>query len=115
MSSSAYFGASSLTSFGLTSQDVREGYRFKKLVGSPLTQIALVFIGAWRKRHLDLPSDPSLLFSLYDVQINDDARKLKQKLPHSKQFWPRTQHSFFEDLVTINLMRNEIFLQKGLS
>ncbi|GJT53176.1 NRT1/ PTR family 6.3-like protein [Tanacetum coccineum] len=61
-------------------------YRFKKLVGSPLTQIASVFIGAWRKRHLELPSDPSLLFNLDDVQITDDARKLKQKLPHSKQF-----------------------------
>lgn len=61
-------------------------YRFKKLVGSPLTQIASVFIGAWRKRHLELPSDPSLLFNIDDVEITEDARKLKQKLPHSKQF-----------------------------
>ncbi|GJX38917.1 NRT1/ PTR family 6.3-like protein [Tanacetum coccineum] len=43
-------------------------------------------IGAWKKRNLELPSDPSLLFNLDDVQITDDARKLKQKLPHSKQF-----------------------------
>ncbi|KAJ9549914.1 hypothetical protein OSB04_022457 [Centaurea solstitialis] len=58
-------------------------YRFKKLVGSPLTQIASVFVGAWRKRHFELPSDPSLLFSVDDLP---DAKIMKQKLPHSKQF-----------------------------
>ncbi|KAI3711019.1 hypothetical protein L2E82_40821 [Cichorium intybus] len=61
-------------------------YRFKKLVGSPLTQIASVFVGAWRKRHLELPSDPSLLFNVDDVTEGVDGKKLKQKLPHSKQF-----------------------------
>ncbi|XP_024993490.1 protein NRT1/ PTR FAMILY 6.3-like [Cynara cardunculus var. scolymus] len=61
-------------------------YRFKKLVGSPLTQIASVFVGAWRKRHLELPSDPSLLFNVDDLQETDDTKILKQKLPHSKQF-----------------------------
>ncbi|CAH1415657.1 unnamed protein product [Lactuca virosa] len=63
-------------------------YRFKKLVGSPLTQIASVFIGAWRKRHLELPSDPSLLFNVDDVTqgVGVDGKNLKQKLPHSKQF-----------------------------
>ncbi|XP_076919266.1 protein NRT1/ PTR FAMILY 6.3-like [Bidens hawaiensis] len=61
-------------------------YRFKKLVGSPLTQIASVFIAAWRRRHLELPSDPSLLFNVDDVPNAEDPRKLKQKLPHSKQF-----------------------------
>ncbi|KAM7525598.1 hypothetical protein LguiA_015500 [Lonicera macranthoides] len=59
-------------------------YRIKKLVGSPLTQIASVFIGAWRKRHSDLPSDPSLLFDVDDVQI--EGHKKKQRLPRSKQF-----------------------------
>ncbi|KAM0015419.1 putative ABC-type nitrate transporter [Helianthus debilis subsp. tardiflorus] len=58
-------------------------YRFKKLAGSPLTQIASVFVAAWRKRHLELPLDPSALF---DVQIGEDDGKVKQKLPHSKQF-----------------------------
>ncbi|KAL4570917.1 hypothetical protein LXL04_026582 [Taraxacum kok-saghyz] len=57
-------------------------YRFKKLVGSPLTQIVSVFVGAWRKRHSELPSDPSLLFNVDDVK----SAEPKQKLPHSKQF-----------------------------
>nr|GMD75051.1 protein NRT1/ PTR FAMILY 6.3-like [Ipomoea batatas] len=60
-------------------------YRFKKLVGSPLTQVASVFVAAWRKRDLDLPSDPSLLFNTDDI-VGDHASKKKQKLPHSKQF-----------------------------
>ncbi|TKY55426.1 NRT1/ PTR FAMILY 6.3 [Spatholobus suberectus] len=59
-------------------------YRFKKLVGSPLTQIAMVFVAAWRKRHLELPSDSSLLFNLDDVK--DESLTKKQMLPHSKQF-----------------------------
>ena len=55
-------------------------YRFKKLVGSPLTQIVAVIVAACRKRHLELPSDSSLLF-------NDDEgqRKKKQRLPHTRQ------------------------------
>ncbi|KAJ1416015.1 Proton-dependent oligopeptide transporter family [Sesbania bispinosa] len=53
-------------------------YRFKPLVGSPLTQIAEVVVAASRKRNLELPSDSSLLFN------DDDAKK--QRLPHSKQF-----------------------------
>ncbi|CAJ1928392.1 unnamed protein product [Sphenostylis stenocarpa] len=53
-------------------------YRFKKLVGSPLTQIAEVFVAAIRKRNLELPSDSSLLFNDYDTK--------KQTMPHSKQF-----------------------------
>ncbi|MCL7046236.1 hypothetical protein MKW94_025320 [Papaver nudicaule] len=63
-------------------------YRFKSLVGSPLTQIATVFVAAWKKRNLDLPSDSSLLFNIDDkVQDNDGKKKTqKQKLPHSKQF-----------------------------
>ncbi|XP_019171387.1 PREDICTED: protein NRT1/ PTR FAMILY 6.3-like [Ipomoea nil] len=60
-------------------------YRFKKLVGSPLTQVASVFVAAWRKRDFDLPSDSSLLFDTDDI-AGDHASKKKQKLPHSKQF-----------------------------
>ncbi|KAA0039694.1 hypothetical protein IC582_022230 [Cucumis melo] len=59
-------------------------YRFKKLVGSPLTQIAAVIYAAWRKRKLDLPSDP---FSLYQIEdAVDGSGKKKQKLPRTKQF-----------------------------
>ncbi|KAF5819035.1 putative nitrate-transporting ATPase [Helianthus annuus] len=62
-------------------------YRFKKLVGSPLTQIASVFVAAWTKRRMELPSDSSLLFNVDDVEITGaDSKKNKQKLPHSKQF-----------------------------
>ncbi|XP_047976627.1 protein NRT1/ PTR FAMILY 6.3-like [Salvia hispanica] len=66
-------------------------YRFKKLVGSPLTQIATVFVAAWRKRLLDLPSDPSLLFNVDDIPATTAAqiqskKKSKQMLPHSKEF-----------------------------
>ncbi|KAI9174538.1 hypothetical protein LWI28_018770 [Acer negundo] len=58
-------------------------YRFKRLVGSPLTQIATVFVAAWRKRHLELPSDPSMLFNVDDNP--DQGKKTKQRLPHSKE------------------------------
>ncbi|XP_040985983.1 protein NRT1/ PTR FAMILY 6.3-like [Juglans microcarpa x Juglans regia] len=63
-------------------------YRFKKLVGSPLTQIAAVFVAAGRKRHLELPSDTSLLFSVDDVLPDDQGinKEKKQSLPHTKQF-----------------------------
>lgn len=60
-------------------------YRFKKLVGSPLTQIAVVYVAAWRKRKLELPSESSLLFNLDDI-ADENMRKKKQVLPHSKQF-----------------------------
>lgn len=59
-------------------------YRFKKLVGSPLTQIAGVFVAAWRKRNLELPADPSFLFDIDDAAA--EGQKTKQRLPHSKQF-----------------------------
>ncbi|KAI7751885.1 hypothetical protein M8C21_002612 [Ambrosia artemisiifolia] len=61
-------------------------YRFKKLAGSPLTQIASVFIAAWRKRHLELPLNGYALYDVDDVVLDEDVRKLKQKLPHSRQF-----------------------------
>ncbi|GFZ01182.1 nitrate transporter 1.1 [Actinidia rufa] len=60
-------------------------YRFKKLVGSPLTQIASVLVAAVRKRHLEVPLDSSLLFDVDDV-AGEESQKCKQKLPHSKQF-----------------------------
>ncbi|KAL3598922.1 hypothetical protein D5086_006840 [Populus alba] len=59
-------------------------YRFRKLVGSPLTQIATVFVSAWRKRHMELPSDVSLLYNVDDVE--EGSKEKKQKLPHTKQF-----------------------------
>ncbi|XP_010676154.2 protein NRT1/ PTR FAMILY 6.3 [Beta vulgaris subsp. vulgaris] len=59
-------------------------YRFKKLVGSPLTQIAAVFVAAWRKRHMELPSDSSLLFNIDDLA--DGGKHKKQRLPHSKEY-----------------------------
>ena len=61
-------------------------YRFKKLVGSPLTQFATVFVAAWRKRRIDLPSDSSFLFDIDEVGDEGDGKMKKQKLPHSKQF-----------------------------
>ncbi|RVW50728.1 Protein NRT1/ PTR family 6.3 [Vitis vinifera] len=60
-------------------------YRFKKLVGSPLTQIATVFVAAWKKRNLELPTDSSFLFDI-DYAAAEGQKKKKQRLPHSKQF-----------------------------
>ncbi|CAL9188230.1 unnamed protein product [Musa hybrid cultivar] len=65
-------------------------YRFKKLVGSPLTQIAAVVAAAWRKRGLELPSDPSLLHDIDEKQADAEKgskrSKAKQRVPHTKQF-----------------------------
>lgn len=67
-------------------------YRFKKLVGSPLTQIAAVVVAAWRKRRLPLPADPAML---YDIDVGKAAAaeegsnkksKRKERLPHTDQF-----------------------------
>ncbi|KAG2581643.1 hypothetical protein PVAP13_6KG067100 [Panicum virgatum] len=67
-------------------------YRFKKLVGSPLTQIAAVVAAAWRKRRLALPADPAML---YDIDVGKVAAaeegstkktKRKERLPHTDQF-----------------------------
>lgn len=58
-------------------------YRYKKLVGSPLTQIAAVVAAAWRKRGVELPDDPALL---YDDVGEEGKGKGKQQLPHTKQF-----------------------------
>ncbi|KAK8957722.1 Nitrate transporter 1.1 [Platanthera zijinensis] len=67
-------------------------YRFKKLVGSPLTQIAAVLTAAVRKRGLPLPSDTSLLHEIDAFTSNDEAAgktrksKFKQRLALSDQF-----------------------------
>ncbi|CDY15967.1 BnaC08g41560D [Brassica napus] len=61
-------------------------YRFKKLIGSPMTQVATVLVAAWRNRRLELPSDPSFLYDLDDVIAAEGSMKSKQKLPHTKQF-----------------------------
>ncbi|RZS00346.1 hypothetical protein BHM03_00030041, partial [Ensete ventricosum] len=67
-------------------------YRFKKLAGSPLTQIAAVMVAAWRKRGLELPSDPSLLHDIDEKQTAARGEKgskkssAKQRLPRTKQF-----------------------------
>ncbi|KAK9668314.1 hypothetical protein RND81_13G050700 [Saponaria officinalis] len=58
-------------------------YRFKRLVGSPLTQIAAVFVAAIKKRHMQLPYDTSLL---YNIDHQNCTKFNKQMLPHSKQF-----------------------------
>ncbi|MBA0773368.1 hypothetical protein Gotri_008647 [Gossypium trilobum] len=63
-------------------------YRLKKLVGSPLTQITAVFLTACKKRHLELPSNSSLLFEIDDASEGlNNNKKNKQRLPHSKQFF----------------------------
>jgi peptide/histidine transporter 3/4 len=60
-------------------------YRFKKLVGSPLTQVAAVTAAAWSKRSLPLPSDPSMLYDVDDAAAAGEDLKGKLKLPHSKE------------------------------
>ncbi|WVZ57585.1 hypothetical protein U9M48_007951 [Paspalum notatum var. saurae] len=60
-------------------------YRFKKLVGSPLTQVAAVTAAAWSKRALPLPSDPDTLYDVDDAAAAGADVKGKQKLPHSKE------------------------------
>jgi dipeptide/tripeptide permease len=60
-------------------------YRFKKLVGSPLTQIAAVTTAAWRKRSLALPSDPADLYDIDDASAAGEDVKGKNMMPHSKQ------------------------------
>jgi dipeptide/tripeptide permease len=61
-------------------------YRFRKLVGSPLTQqVAAVTVAAWSKRALPLPSDPDMLYDVDDAAATGSDAKGKQKLPHSKE------------------------------
>jgi len=60
-------------------------YRFRKLVGSPLTQVAAVTAAAWSKRALPLPSDPDMLYDVDDAAAAGADVKGKEKLPHSKE------------------------------
>ncbi|KAG9452379.1 hypothetical protein H6P81_005283 [Aristolochia fimbriata] len=60
-------------------------YRFKKLAGSPMTQVATVVVAAWKKRKLEPPSDASLLYDVHDLPGSGKKQK-KQKLPHTHQF-----------------------------
>uniref|UniRef100_A0A0E0IWB2 Uncharacterized protein n=1 Tax=Oryza nivara TaxID=4536 RepID=A0A0E0IWB2_ORYNI len=60
-------------------------YRFKKLVGSPLTQVAAVTAAAWSKRSLPLPSDPDMLYDVDDAAAAGHDVKGKQRMPHSKE------------------------------
>ena len=60
-------------------------YRFKKLVGSPLTQVAAVTVAAWNKRALPVPSDPDMLYDVDDAAAAGADVKGKQKLSHSKE------------------------------
>lgn len=67
-------------------------YRFKKLAGSPLTQIAAVVVAAWRKRKIELPADPNMLYDI-DVgklvdaeEVSSKKSKRKERLPHTEQF-----------------------------
>ncbi|AEE28838.1 Protein NRT1/ PTR FAMILY 6.3 [Arabidopsis thaliana] len=61
-------------------------YRFKKLIGSPMTQVAAVIVAAWRNRKLELPADPSYLYDVDDIIAAEGSMKGKQKLPHTEQF-----------------------------
>ncbi|XP_074557738.1 protein NRT1/ PTR FAMILY 6.3-like [Curcuma longa] len=60
-------------------------YRFKRLVGSPLTQIAAVVVAAWRNRGRELPSDPALLYDGAAKENGAAQSNPKQRLPHTKQ------------------------------
>lgn len=59
-------------------------YRFKKVSGSPLTQMATVFVAAWKNRKLEMPSDLSFLYDVDDV--SEGYKKMKQQIPHTEQF-----------------------------
>ncbi|KAH0742055.1 hypothetical protein KY290_035098 [Solanum tuberosum] len=79
-------------------------YRFKKLVGSPLTQIASVFVAAWRNRHMELPSDSSLLYEIDDNVFGEGHKKRKQKLPHSKEYRFLDKAAIKEDGLESNIV-----------
>ncbi|XP_024019635.1 protein NRT1/ PTR FAMILY 6.3 [Morus notabilis] len=53
-------------------------YRFKKLSGSPLTQMATVFVAAWKNRKLEMPSDLSFLYDVDDV--SEGHKKMKRNI-----------------------------------
>ncbi|XP_047326953.1 protein NRT1/ PTR FAMILY 6.3-like [Impatiens glandulifera] len=81
-------------------------YRFRKLVGSPLTQIAAVFVAAWKKRGMELPLDSTMLFDIDDLPGDEIKNKNKKK-----QKLPRTEQLRFMDKAAIN--NNEIISNRG--
>ncbi|GLJ13235.1 hypothetical protein SUGI_0208390 [Cryptomeria japonica] len=58
-------------------------YRFRKPVGSPLTQIARVLVAAWRNRRMSLPPDPSLL---NQDGYGNAIDPTKRRILHTNQF-----------------------------
>ncbi|CAN6307376.1 unnamed protein product, partial [Urochloa humidicola] len=58
-------------------------YRFQKPGGSPLTRVCQVVIAAFRKWHIDVPHDISLL---YEVDGQDSAIQGSRKLGHTNEF-----------------------------
>ncbi|XP_031484093.1 protein NRT1/ PTR FAMILY 6.3-like [Nymphaea colorata] len=82
-------------------------YRFKKLAGSPITQVARVIFAAWRNRQRDLPSDPSLLYQGEFASVNDDSRKRTITiLAHTKQFRFLDKAAIVEDDIEKNRLWN---------
>ncbi|KAL0723341.1 hypothetical protein Bca4012_037940 [Brassica carinata] len=69
-------------------------YRFKKLIGSPMTQVAAVIVAAWRNRRLELPSDPSFLYDLDDVLAAEDLMNSLDKAAIKDQEAAMTQNVF---------------------
>ncbi|CAL4938436.1 unnamed protein product [Urochloa decumbens] len=58
-------------------------YRFQKPGGSPLTRVCQVVIAAFRKWHIDVPHDMSLL---YEVDGQASAIEGSRKLGHTNEF-----------------------------
>ncbi|GLJ41763.1 hypothetical protein SUGI_0864250 [Cryptomeria japonica] len=58
-------------------------YRHQKSGGSALTRIAQVIVASFRKRHIQVPDDNSLL---YEVQDKDSAIEGSRKLEHTDGF-----------------------------
>ncbi|CAN6460717.1 unnamed protein product [Victoria cruziana] len=62
-------------------------YRFKKLAGSPITQVARVVSIAWRNRDRDLPSDPFFLYQgELEPETGDSCKRTIATFSHTKQF-----------------------------
>ncbi|KAL2901699.1 Protein NRT1/ PTR FAMILY 6.3 [Bienertia sinuspersici] len=64
---------------------------FQEACGQSLTQIAAVFVAAWRKRHMDLPSDSSLLFNIDDLADGGKHKKQQCLIPSNTGFWTGQQ------------------------
>ncbi|XAR54968.1 Nitrate-transporting ATPase [Bertholletia excelsa] len=86
-------------------------YRFKKLLGSPLTQIAAVVVAAWRNRKLELPSDLAKLFDVDDVESEGQKKKKKkQKLPHTDEFCFLDKAAIKDPEIGRDIMVNKWFI-----